>query len=55
VNAGTVTVFPDDNKKNLSTDLLREKPVRENHATPAATCRNAGSVCIPTLHREADV
>ena len=26
-----VTVFPDDNKKYLSTDLLREEPVNESH------------------------
>lgn len=26
-----VTVFPDDNKKYLSTDLLREEPVQEGH------------------------
>jgi cysteine synthase A len=28
-----VTVFPDDNKKYLSTDLLREEPVREGFMT----------------------
>jgi cysteine synthase len=30
-----VTIFPDDNKKYLSTDLLREEPVRERYVTPA--------------------
>jgi len=30
-----VTVFPDDNKKYLSTDLLRDEPVREGHLEPA--------------------
>jgi cysteine synthase A len=29
-----VTVFPDDNKKYLSTDLLREEPNREGYLTP---------------------
>ncbi len=28
------TVFPDSNKKYLSTDLLREEPVRSEHRTP---------------------
>jgi cysteine synthase A len=30
-----VTVFPDDNKKYLSTDLLRDEPVRPDHLAPA--------------------
>lgn len=30
-NAIVVTVFADDNKKYLSTDLLREEPVRDTH------------------------
>jgi cysteine synthase A len=29
-----VTVFPDDNKKYLSTDLLREEPTQEGYVTP---------------------
>ncbi len=29
-----VTVFPDDNKKYLSTDLLREEPVRDDYLAP---------------------
>jgi cysteine synthase A len=29
-----VTVFPDDNKKYLSTDLLREEPVRDGYLAP---------------------
>ena len=29
-----VTVFPDDNKKYLSTDLLREEPAQDAHLTP---------------------
>ena len=30
-----VTVFPDDNKKYLSTDLLREEPARDGYLSPA--------------------
>jgi cysteine synthase A len=33
-DAVVVTVFPDDNKKYLSTDLLREEPRREGQLTP---------------------
>jgi len=33
-DAVVVTVFPDDNKKYLSTDLLRDEPVREGFLTP---------------------
>jgi cysteine synthase A len=33
-SAVVVTVFPDSNKKYLSTDLLREEPVRPEHLTP---------------------
>ena len=33
-DAVVVTVFPDSNKKYLSTDLLREEPVREDYLTP---------------------
>jgi cysteine synthase A len=29
-----VTVFPDDNKKYLSTDLLGKEPVKENFLSP---------------------
>ncbi len=32
--AVVVTVFPDDNKKYLSTDLMREEPVREGYLAP---------------------
>jgi cysteine synthase A len=32
--AVVVTVFPDSNKKYLSTDLLREEPVRPQHRSP---------------------
>lgn len=30
-----VTIFPDDNKKYLSTDLFRDEPVKKNFMTPA--------------------
>jgi len=33
-DAVVATVFPDDNKKYLSTDLLRDEPVREGYLTP---------------------
>ncbi len=34
-DAIVVTVFPDDNKKYLSTDLLREEPCKPGYLTPA--------------------
>lgn len=33
--ATVATVFPDSNKKYLSTDLLREEPVRDGYLSPA--------------------
>jgi cysteine synthase A len=33
-HAVVVTVFPDDNKKYLSTDLLRTEPVRQGYINP---------------------
>jgi len=33
-DANVVTVFPDDNKKYLSTDLLKEEPVKAEFVTP---------------------
>jgi cysteine synthase A len=33
-DAVVVTVFPDDNRKYLSTDLMREEPVLEAHLAP---------------------
>jgi len=33
-DAVVVTVFPDDNKKYLSTDLLRKEPVRDGYLSP---------------------
>ena len=29
-----VTLFPDSNKKYLSTDLMREEPIREGYFAP---------------------
>ncbi len=39
-HAVVATVFPDDNKKYLSTDLLREEPVRENYLSPDIALQN---------------
>jgi len=32
--AAVVTVFSDDNKKYLSTDLMREQPIKDDYMTP---------------------
>ena len=34
-DAVVVTVFPDDNKKYLSTDLMRDEPIRDEYLTPS--------------------
>ena len=39
-DAVVVTVFPDDNKKYLSTDLLREEPVRPGYLSPDVEFRD---------------
>ncbi len=39
-NAVVVTIFPDDNKKYLSTDLLREEPVMDHFLSPAVELLN---------------
>ena len=50
-DAVVVTVFPDDNKKYLSTDLMREEPVRGDYLTPGVellgltTARRVCSFC----------
>ncbi len=50
-DAVVVTVFPDDNKKYLSTDLMREEPVRSDYLTPGVellgltTARRVCSFC----------
>lgn len=33
-DANIITIFPDDNKKYLSTDLLREEPIRPGYLSP---------------------
>ncbi len=38
-NAVVVTVFPDDNKKYLSTDLLRNEPVKDGYLSPDVELR----------------
>ncbi len=38
-----VTVFPDDNKKYLSTDLLREEPVKDGFLSPEVEFSRFGS------------
>jgi cysteine synthase len=42
-DAVVVTVFPDDNKKYLSTDLLREEPVRDEFLSPSITLTGFGA------------
>jgi cysteine synthase A len=47
-DATVVTVFPDSNKKYLSTDLLRPEPVRDGYLSPEITIlgfRALGRVC----------
>ncbi|MEO8502009.1 MAG: pyridoxal-phosphate dependent enzyme, partial [Vicinamibacteria bacterium] len=48
-NAVVVTVLPDSNKKYLSTDLLREEPVKPGFMTPEVELMSAEAlrrVCI---------
>jgi cysteine synthase A len=48
-DAVVVTVFPDDNKKYLSTDLLRAEPVRAGFLSPHVELRSFGAmkrVCL---------
>jgi cysteine synthase A len=33
-DANVVTVFSDSNKKYLSTDLMKEEPVKDNYLSP---------------------
>jgi cysteine synthase A len=43
-----VTIFPDSNKKYLSTDLMREEPVRTGFRSPAVeliALRGLGRTC----------
>ena len=43
-DASVATVFADDNKKYLSTDLLRDEPVKENYWSPAISLTGFRSV-----------
>jgi cysteine synthase A len=42
-DAVVATVFPDDNKKYLSTDLLRDEPARDGFISPDVTLRGFGA------------
>ncbi len=42
-DAVVVTVFPDDNKKYLSTDLLREEPAKSDHLAPETELLSFGA------------
>ncbi len=60
-DAAVVTIFPDDNKKYLSTDLLREEPVKEDFLSPhvkllsfRAFKRVCHTCCDPVECLEAD-
>ncbi len=46
-DAVVTTVFCDDNKKYLSTDLLKTEPVRDHYLTPAVEL--LGFECLPRL------
>jgi len=57
--AVVVTVFPDDNKKYLSTDLLREEPIKDGFLSPDVELLGFGSMkrvcktcCDPTDCKE---
>lgn len=43
-SATVVTVFPDDNKKYLSTDLLKDEPVKADHLTDAIELVSARAI-----------
>lgn len=38
-NAAVITIFADDNKKYLTTDLMREQPAKPDHLTPRIRLR----------------
>jgi cysteine synthase A len=48
-DAVVVTVFPDDNKKYLSTDLTKEEPARENYLAPGVEL--SGFTSLPRVCR----
>jgi len=43
-DAAVATVFPDDNKKYLSTGLLRDEPVKSHYLSPEITLRSFGAL-----------
>jgi cysteine synthase A len=51
--AVVVTVFPDSNKKYLSTDLMRQEPVREEYLAPSIDLKGLSAlrrVCVLCEH-----
>lgn len=46
-DAVVVTVFPDDNKKYLSTDLMRDEPIRDDYLTPSIELK--GLLALPRV------
>ncbi len=55
-DAVVTTVFPDDNKKYLSTDLLRDEPVKTRYLSPEVELLNYEAfkrVCYPCFDGEA--
>ena len=42
--AVVVTVFPDDNKKYLSTDLMRHEPIRDEYLTPSVELKGLSAL-----------
>ncbi len=47
IDAIVATIFCDDNKKYLSTDLLRQEPLRDHYLSPAVEL--LGFECLPRL------
>jgi cysteine synthase A len=43
-DAVVVTVFPDDNKKYLSTDLMRHEPIRDEYLTPSVELKGLSAL-----------
>jgi cysteine synthase A len=46
-DAVVVTVFPDDNKKYLSTDLMKEEPIRDEYLAPRVELK--GLLALPRV------
>jgi cysteine synthase A len=54
-DAAVVTVFSDDNKKYLTTDLVRDEPVKPEHLTPRVrlhSFRAVNRVCSVCISRD---